>query len=96
MSVFKFTRSEMAAMSESVARECVETVNSARTELSVEPEVRFAADEALLKVAQELQFQNPAQSIEACIRRAITLHPNLALLSRAPVTRAYAAVRAAS
>jgi hypothetical protein len=46
-------------------------------------------------MAEKLSFELQ-RDLPSCIRRVIATHPNLALLSRAPVTRAYAAVRAAS
>jgi hypothetical protein len=95
MSVFKFTRSEMNELNESAARACIEAVRESRIEMTVEPEVRARADEQILRMAEKLSFELQ-RDLPSCIRRVIATHPNLALLSRAPVTRAYAAVRAAS
>jgi hypothetical protein len=83
MTIFKFTRAEMANLDEAAATKAVEAfAASGEDEITIDSKARTAAETALIRMARELQF-NTQRPMDECLRRSMETAPNIAKLATA-------------
>lgn len=82
-SIFRFTRTELADLTEPTAAKAIEAfAASGEDELTIDSRARTAAETALIRMARELQF-NTQRPLDECIKRAMETSPSIAKLATA-------------